>query len=155
MTTAGKLTLGSAKRIKRLMRDFYAQASRNKRDLLPVQPALPWLGHVVAVQHDASTGSIVVAVREVLSVLPYDYDHTPGSEVFAWAGFDSLPKVGHTVKVSPMRRTIDLPFGLLAEIIISARQDTMPFPDASCVATALAPCVPQNPTATCLLQPVE
>lgn len=151
-----KITLNTAKNLKRLFRDFYGQRKQDQsRQFLPVAPVLPWFGHVTGVQSDPNTGSKVVSVRRLLSFMPYDYDHTPGAEVYAWAGFDSLVSVGHCVKVSPMNAPIDEPYRLFAELVPAARQDTLPFPDAQCLATILAPCVPPNPSTTCLLSPIE
>lgn len=151
-----KITLDTAKNIKRMFRDFYGQRKPpQSRELLPVSIPLPWFGHVTGVEIDPNTGSKIVSVRKVLSFMPYDYDHSPGAEMYAWAGFDSLVSVGHYVKVSPMNAPHDEPYKLFAELVPAARQDTLPFPDAQCIAAMLAPCVPPNPATSCLLGPLE
>lgn len=154
--TGVKFTLGSARALGQLFRDYYNDRKRQqyKTNLLTANLPLPWFGHVTGVEKDPNTGSKVVAVRRILSFMPYDYDHEPGAEVYAWAGFDSLVSVGHFVKVTYMSAPIDEPYRLFAELIVSARQDTLPYPDATCIATMLAPCVPTNPSSTCLLMPV-
>ena len=154
--SAYKLTERAVGKLKRLYADYYGGSRRKpgKRDLLPTTLPLPWFGIVTGVEIDQNTGSCVVAVRKLLSFMPFHYDQTPGSEQYAWAGFDSLPKQGNIVKVSPMSNPTEEPYRLFAEIIIAARQDTLPFPDAACVAKMLAPCVPLNPSTSCLLAPV-
>lgn len=128
------------------------QAARGPR--LP--PDQPFFGHVTGVEIDPNTGSKVVSIRRILSFMPYDYDHSEGAAFYAWAGFDSLVSVGHYVKCTPMAAMMDEPASsIFVELVTAARQDTLPFPDAQCIAAMLAPCVPPNPSTSCLLAPLE